>query len=61
MEIGQSPVDSAYSRPTPEPTPRNESTRGETLESNQSDAPAPAAQQPTASTGSIGRNVDTYA
>ena len=64
MEIGQSPVDSAYSRPTPTPAERNEAPRQERLESNQGDAPAPTTQsssQPTAPTGSVGRNIDTYA
>ncbi|PRO73669.1 hypothetical protein C6Y40_09675 [Alteromonas alba] len=64
MEIGQSPVDSAYSRPTPTPAERNEAPRQERLESNQNDAPAPVTQsgsQPTATTGSVGRNIDTYA
>ena len=63
MEIGQSPIDSAYSRPTPEPAERSESPRQERLESNQSDAPTttpPSSSQPTSTTGSVGRNIDTY-
>ena len=63
MEIGQSPVDSAYIRQTPEPVERNETPRQERLESNQSESPAPATPpaQTSVSNGPVGGNIDTYA
>ncbi len=61
MEIGQNPIDQAYTQRPLNPTDQPPSTQQATLETGQ-EAPNQSVQQTdtTATSGSVGRNIDTY-
>ena len=62
MEIGQSPIDSAYSRPTPTPAEQNNVSRQENLQTERSSEPTTSSGTPSGTNnGSVGGNIDTYA
>ncbi len=61
MEIGQNPIDQAYTQRPLNSTEQRPSAQQATLESTQESQDQTLQQaENTATTGSIGRNIDTY-
>ena len=63
MEIGQSTINSAYTRPGSDQQERTTTIRQENLQSDQAERTEPTSRpaRPTTSSGPVGGNIDTYA